>query len=67
MQGLEVVHKTEDTRTYKEKLEKDMKIVNVNVLWRILELPVTTPDLQRNMVKPLGRYGQEHCSSRAIT
>ncbi|KOS16852.1 Peptidyl-prolyl cis-trans isomerase cyp15 [Escovopsis weberi] len=31
-QGLDVVHKIENTRTYKEKPEEDIKIVNIDIL-----------------------------------
>lgn len=32
VQGLDVVHKIENTRIYKERPEEDIKIVNIDVL-----------------------------------
>jgi peptidylprolyl isomerase domain and WD repeat-containing protein 1 len=32
MQGLDVVHKIENARVYKEKPEEDIRIINISVL-----------------------------------
>lgn len=32
VQGLDVVHKIENTRTFKEKPEEDIRIINIDVL-----------------------------------
>ena len=32
IQGLDVVHKIENVRTYKEKPEEDIKIINISIM-----------------------------------
>lgn len=31
-QGLDIIHKIENIRTYKEKPEEDIKIINISIL-----------------------------------